>query len=176
MDLATIGTLYRYNSWANERVLDAASRLTEAEFIRELKSSYGSIRDTLTHIVWSEWIWLQRWKGESPTLVFSPSDFPNAESLRERLHKVAADRSTFLRDLSAERVLKPMEYRNIQGEVWRYPLWQQLYHLVNHSTYHRGQVATMMRQLGATPAATDFLVYYDQGGRPPGSVGAREVP
>lgn len=164
MDLATIGALFRYNSWANEQMLDAASRLTEADFKLDLKSSHGSIGDTLTHIVWAEWIWLQRWKGVSPTNVFSPADFPNAESLRERLHSVVAERSAFLRDLSAERFLEPVEYRNVKGEVWRYPLWQQLHHVVNHSTYHRGQVATMLRQLGATPAATAFLVYYDQGG------------
>jgi uncharacterized damage-inducible protein DinB len=164
MDLVTIGALYRYNSWANEEVLDAASRVTEADFIRNLKSSYGSIRDTFTHIVWAEWIWLQRWKGVSPTLVFSPSDFPSAESLRERFRTVAAERSAFLRDLSAQQLLQPVEYRNIKGEVWRYPLWQQQYHVVNHSTYHRGQVTTMLRQVGATPAAVDLLVYYDQGG------------
>ena len=164
MDLATVGALYRYDSWANERVLDAASRVTEADFIRDLKSSHESVRGTLTHIVWGEWIWLQRWKSVSPTLVFSPSDFPDVASLRERLHTVVVERSDFLRELPAERLVPPMEYRNIRGEVWRYPLWQQLYHVVNHSTYHRGQVATMLRQLGATPAATDLLVYYDQGG------------
>lgn len=164
MDLATIGGLYRYNSWANEQVLDAASRLSEADFIRERNDGFGSTRDILTHIVWAEWIWLQRWKGVSPTLVFSPSDFPDAGSLCQRLDRVVAERSAFLRDLPAERILQIMEYRNIKGELWRYPLWQQLYHVVNHSTYHRGQVATTLRHLGVTPAATDFLVYYDRGG------------
>jgi len=164
MDPATIGALYRYNSWANGEVLDAASRVPETDFIRDLRSSYGSIRDTLTHIVWAEWIWLERWKGMSPTLVFSPRDFPNAASLRARFETVVAERSGFLRDLPAERLLQPLEYTNTRGEVWRYPLWQQLYHVVNHSTYHRGQVTTMLRQLGASPAATDLLVYYDQGG------------
>jgi uncharacterized damage-inducible protein DinB len=164
MDAATIGALYRYNSWANEQALDAAAGMSEVDFIRDLKSSYGSVRDTLTHIVWAEWIWLQRWKGRSPTLVFSPSDFPDVASLRERLHTVGVERSAFLGDLPAERLLQPVEYRNLKGVVWRYPLWQQLYQVVNHSTYHRGQVATMLRQLGATPAATDLLVYYDQGG------------
>lgn len=164
MDLATIGALYRYNSWANDQVLDAASRVTDADFTRDLKNSFGSVRDTLTHIVWAEWIWLQRWKGVSPTLVFAPSDFLNTASLRERLHTIVVERSAFLRDLPAKRLLQPMEYKNLKGEVWRYALWQQLDHVVNHSTYHRGQVATMLRQLGATPAATDLLVYYDQGG------------
>jgi uncharacterized damage-inducible protein DinB len=71
----------------------------------------------------------------------------------------------FLKDLAIERLQHVIEYRNLNGETWRYPLWQQLYHVVNHSTYHRGQVVTMLRQLGATPTPTNFLVYYDEGGR-----------
>lgn len=74
MDLPTITTLYQYNSWVNERALNAASRLATADCTRDLKSSYRSIRDTLTHIVWAEWIWLQRWNGVSPTMVFSPRE------------------------------------------------------------------------------------------------------
>lgn len=164
MDLTTIGELYRYNSWANDQVLDAVSRVSQGDFTRDLKSSHGSTRDTLTHVVWSEWIWLQRWNGMSPTVVFSPADFPTVESLRQRFQSVAADRLAFLRGLTADRILQVVEYKNVKGETWRYPLWQQLYHVVNHSTYHRGQVTTMLRQLGAAPAATDFLVYYDQEG------------
>lgn len=164
MNLETIRALHRYNAWANQRVLDTVSRVAPADFATDLKSSYGSIRDTLTHMVWSEWIWLQRWNGLSPTLVFPPADFPNVESLRERFQYVATERSAFLRDITAERLQRVIEYRNVKGEIWRYPLWQQLHHVVNHSTYHRGQVATMLRQLGATPAATDLLVYYDDRG------------
>lgn len=164
MDHATMGALYRYNWWANEQALDAVSRLTQADFSRDLKSSHGSIRDTLTHLVWSEWIWLQRWKGASPTIVFTPADFPSVASLRERFQTVSAGRTAFMADLTTERLHQLIEYRNVKGEIWRYPLWQQLYHVVNHSTYHRGQVATMLRQLGAAPTPTDFLVYYDEGG------------
>jgi len=164
MDLRTIGELYRYNSWANERVLGAVSRVSQADFSRDLKSSHGSMRDTLTHVVWSEWIWLQRWKGVSPTVVFSAPDFPTVDSLRQRFRSVAAERSAFVRDQTADQMVQPVEYKNVRGEIWRYPLWQQLYHVVNHSTYHRGQLTTMLRQLGATPAATDFLVYYDAEG------------
>ncbi len=164
MNLETIGALHQYNTWANQRVLETVSRLAQADFARDLKSSYGSTRDTLTHIVWSEWIWLQRWNGLSPTPVFSPADFPNVENLRERFQSVATERSAFLQGITAERLLHVIEYRNVKGEIWRYPLWQQLHHVVNHSTYHRGQVATMLRQLGATPVATDLLVYYDERG------------
>lgn len=164
MNPATIGALYRYNAWANDKVLDAAAQLPAADFTRDLSSSHRSIRDTLTHTAWAEWIWLQRWKGVSPTRVFSPADFPDAETLRGRFHAVSAERAAFLRDLSAETLLQVVEYANLKGETWRYPLWQQLHHVVNHSTYHRGQAVTLLRQLGATAPATDLLVYYDQGG------------
>lgn len=157
-----MAALYRYDSWANELVLDAVSRLTADEFTQDLKNSHGSIRGTLVHIVWAEWIWLRRWKGESPTIVFSPADFPDVARLRERFRAVAAERDTFLNGLAAEAPLEVVEYHNLEGESWRYPLWQQLLHVVNHSTYHRGQVVTMLRQLGAMPPATDFLRYFDQ--------------
>ena len=162
MDLETLGDLYLYNSWANEQTLQAASRLSAADFDRDLKGSYCSVRETLTHIVWAEWIWLQRWKGVSPTVVFPAADYPTVDSLRRQFEAVATERSAFLRGRSAEQILQVVEYTNRRGQTWRYPLWQQLYHVVNHSTYHRGQVATMLRQLGAAPAATDLLVYYDQ--------------
>jgi uncharacterized damage-inducible protein DinB len=146
-------------------VLSAASRASPADFTRDLKSSHRSIRDTLTHVVWAEWIWLERWKGASPTDLFSPERFPTVESLADRFRAVAAERSGFLEGLSAEAATRVVEYRNLKGETWRYPLWQQLHHVVNHSTYHRGQVITMLRQLGAPAPATDLLVYYDLGGR-----------
>jgi uncharacterized damage-inducible protein DinB len=165
LDPAFVGELYRYNSWANEEVLSAVSRASPADFTRDLGSSYRSIRDTLTHVVWSEWIWLRRWKGTSPTDVFSPDDFPTVESLADRFRAVAAERSVFLEGVTAETASGVVEYRNVEGETWRYPLWQQLYHVLNHSSYHRGQVITMLRQVGASAPTTDFLVYYDVGGR-----------
>jgi len=162
MDLRAIKTLYEYNSWANERALNAASRLAPADFTRNLKSSYPSIRDTLTHLVWAEWIWLERWNGLSPTVIFSPDDFPSTAILRKRFQAVAAERFAFLERLTAERLRQVVEYTNLKGEICRYPLWQQLHHVVNHSTYHRGQIASMLRQVGAVGEAVDFLDYCDE--------------
>jgi uncharacterized damage-inducible protein DinB len=62
-DVAGIQELYRYNQWANHRIFDCVSGVTPQKFTRDLRNSYPSVRDTLTHIVWAEWIWLQRWKG-----------------------------------------------------------------------------------------------------------------
>jgi uncharacterized damage-inducible protein DinB len=68
----------------------------------------------------------------------------------------------FIHNLADESLDKMITYINLKGETWTYPLWQMLQHLVNHSTYHRGQVTTMLRQLGAEPAATDFLLFFDK--------------
>ncbi|MEW5984639.1 MAG: DinB family protein [Acidobacteriota bacterium] len=165
MDLATTAALFRHDAWANERMLAAASHLALADFVRNLKSSHASIRDTLVHIVWAEWIWLQRWKGMSPALVFSPADFPDVHTLHERHIAVEAERSAFLEGLTEDGLREVVEYRNLRGETWRYPLWQQIHHVLNHSAHHRGQVGTMLRQVGAVCPETDLLVYYDAGGQ-----------
>jgi len=162
IDVGVIQEVYRYNHWANGRVFDAVSSLTQEEFARDLGSSHRSVRDTLTHIVWAEWIWLQRWKGTSPQAVFQATNFPHPGALRARWLKVEIEQRAFLEAVTAERLLAVVRYVNLQGQTWQYPLWREMYHVVNHSTYHRGQLTTMLRQLGARPVPTDFLVFHDE--------------
>ncbi len=162
IDVPGIRDLFRYNRWANARLFEAVARLSPEEFVRDLGSSYPSVRDTLLHIVWAEWIWLQRWNGASPRTVFEASDFPDARVLRSRWSEIDAGQQAFLETLTDERLIAVVSYVNLQGQVWRYPLWRQMCHVVNHSTYHRGQSTTMLRQLGARAVATDLLVFDDE--------------
>jgi uncharacterized damage-inducible protein DinB len=162
IDAGVIRELYRYNHWANGRVFEAVPGLTQEEFARDLGGSYRSVRDTLTHIVWAEWIWLQRWKGTSPQTVFQATAFPHPEDLRVRWLQVAIEQRAFVDAVTAERLLAVVPYVNLQGQTWEYPLWREMYHLVNHSSYHRGQLTTMLRQLGTRPVPTDFLVFCDE--------------
>jgi uncharacterized damage-inducible protein DinB len=161
IDVPTIQGLFRYNAWANSRVFDAASSPTEEEFTRDLGSSHPSVRDTLLHIVWAEWIWLQRWKGVSPTAAFQAADFPNCDAVRARWSAVESEQRSFLDAVTEEQLSAVVRYVNLKGEPWQYPLWRQMCHVVNHSTYHRGQVITMLRQLGARPVSTDLLMFDD---------------
>lgn len=62
--------LYDYNRWANARVHDAVAKLTAEQYTHDLSNSFLSVRDTLTHILAAEWIWLKRWQGESPKFSF----------------------------------------------------------------------------------------------------------
>lgn len=161
MDVSRIQALYEYNTWANDRVLDVASHLTPEQFLRHLGSSYRSVRDTLAHVIGGEWIWLMRWKSTSPNALPAPSDFPTLAALRTRWLEVQREQAEFVFGLTEEALVAQVAYINTRGEAFSYLLWQTMQHVVNHSTYHRGQITTMLRQLGAEPIATDFLVFYD---------------
>ena len=161
MNKHDIQYLYEYNRWANHTILDAVSKLTPEQFLRDLQSSHRSVRDTLAHILAAEWIWLERWKGSSPNALLDPADFPNIESVRTRLSKVESECTEFIDGLTDESLTEPITYTNTKGERWTYPLGQMLQHVANHSNYHRGQVTTMLRQLGVEPAPVDLLVFVD---------------
>jgi uncharacterized damage-inducible protein DinB len=162
MDVPLIQELYRYNRWANDRVFEAVAALSPQDFTKDLCNSYPSVRDTLTHIVSGEWIWLQRWKGTSPRQMFDPEQFSELKPLRARCAELGADQRAFLEEITRERLRAVLPYVNLKGQTWRYPLWRQMYHVVNHSSYHRGQLTTMLRQLKAVPVSTDFLVFHDE--------------
>jgi uncharacterized damage-inducible protein DinB len=85
------------------------------------------------------------------------------DSLQTRWLEVEVEQRAFVESLAAEHLRSLVHYVNLQGQSWHYPLWRQMYHMVNHSTYHRGQVIMMLRQLGARPVAIDFLIFHDAG-------------
>jgi uncharacterized damage-inducible protein DinB len=160
MDRQDIDTLYAYNRWATARTLQAAEAVTPEQFQKDLGNSFPSVRDTLAHIVNVEWLWLRRWQGESPTRVVPASDYPSVAKLREGFAGVDADRQRFLAGIPDAQLAATFTWRDMQGVERRLPLIQTLQHVVNHGTYHRGQVTTMLRQLGATPVSTDLYRFY----------------
>lgn len=161
MDLQSIHALYDYNRWANSRVLDAVSKLNPEQFTRDLENSFRSVRETLVHILAAEWIWLERWNGTSPKGMLGAAELSDVETIRQRWDKVESDRREFIRKLTPERLEAVVNYANVRGQAFAYPLWQMLVHVVNHSTYHRGQLTTLLRQVGAKPVGTDLLAFYD---------------
>jgi len=154
-----IVTLYEYNRWANGRTLDAVEKLDPAAFLKNLGNSFASIHATLVHIAGAEWAWLRRWHGDSPSKL-PTGEFPTVASLRERFQSLDREREAFLAGVSEERLQQPFEYKDLAGNAMRLPLVQSMQHVVNHGTYHRGQVTTMLRQLGATPIGTDMSRFY----------------
>ena len=155
-----IRQLYDYNAWANRRAIEASSALTAEQFTRPLGSSFSSVRDTLAHIYGAEWIWLERFQGRSPSSLPDAKEFTTLASLRERWLEHEARLLGFVRGLTQADLDRVMEYKTLKFGVYRNPLWQSMQHLVNHGTYHRGQVTTLLRQLGAQPILTDLMHFY----------------
>ena len=161
MEASQILRLYAYNEWANLRTLDALQSLSADQFTRSLGGSFSSIRDTFSHVVDAEWIWCRRWQGESPRTFPKPDSYRDVAALRARWVEVRKAQAAFLADLADPDLRRPVTYVNLKGETWTYVLEDALVHLVNHSSYHRGQVATLLRQVGAVPLATDYLLFLD---------------
>ena len=157
--------LYDYNRWANARVLDAVSKLKPDQLTKDLESSHRSLRDTLVHVLAGEWIWLERWNGTSHKALLDPAEFPTVESIRKRWEEVDRGYQKFIHEVREESLDKVITYINTKGEQWAYPLAQMFQHVMNHSTYHRGQVTTLLRQLGAEATPLDLLIFMDVGGR-----------
>jgi len=155
-----VRVLYDYNAWANRRTLDACSALANEQFTRDLGCSHRSVRDTLAHIMGAAWIWLERWNGRSPSGLPPSDQYANLSILRARWGEIERDVLQFVAGLSKEELEQDRPYRTTEGKSYSQPLWQMLQHLVNHSTYHRGQVAAMLRQLDVKPVATDLIAFY----------------
>ena len=164
-----IQLLYEYDRWANNRVLQAASALSVEQFTRDLGGSFRSVRDTLVHIIGGEWNWLAYWKETSHSSVltdlrkrrdalFNPPAFPNIAAVQFKWAEIEKEQVEFVNCVTNESLEKMIPFRATQIR-----LAHLMQHLANHSTYHRGQIALMMRQLDADPLATDFHMFLIEG-------------
>jgi uncharacterized damage-inducible protein DinB len=165
MNIDDVRKLIDYDQWANQKMVDAIGKLDRDQFTRRIESSFSSIRDTLAHIIAAEWVYVRRWKGESPTAMPGWATNSTLESLLSNLREIERERAGFVAALTDESLVTPITYRNFRGQEWTYLLSDMFLHVVNHSTYHRGQLTTMIRQVGGTPPATDLLLMRDEEAR-----------
>ena len=160
MHLEDMRTLVDYHYWARDRALDAAAALEPEQFTRDLGNSFRSIRDTLAHLYAAEWAWCSRWNGQSPT-AFPPATFPDVPALRSRWSQLESDVRAVLERMGTQGLDAVIEYKMLNGDPRASVFWQMVQHVVNHASYHRGQVTTMMRQLGAQPPQSmDLITFY----------------
>lgn len=164
MNLNDIQQLYAYTEWANALTLDAAEKLSAEQLLQDVQISHGSIFGTLLHMAGAEWIWLERWHGHSPTgadawAQWTVEHCGDLQQLRAQWQQVIDKRRAYLASLTDADLPREVSFKRINGEANSLPLVQQMQHVVNHATLHRGQVVGMIRQLGSAPPATDLLFY-----------------
>lgn len=161
MNREGMARLLEYTKWANHKVIRAVATLSVDDFKKDLGSSFGGVRGTLAHMLTAEWIWLERWKGVSPTKFLDEGEFADIVALSDRWKAVERHRESWFRGLAKGAARQKIRYKNTAGQAFEVPLWQLVQHVANHSTYHRGQVVAMLRQLGAKGVSTD-LVFWDR--------------
>jgi len=158
--------LIDYNYWARDRVLDAVATITPEQFIRPMGNSFNSIRDTVAHICTAERIWITRLTGEKPQGLQKPDRLPDVDAVRKEWAKLEGEMREQLARLGPEAVERTIAYQDLRGDDQLDVIWQMLQHVVNHGTYHRGQITTMLRQLDAVPPKSmDLIAFYRERNR-----------
>lgn len=160
MKPAEMRELFAFNAWANRRIISAVEALSPEQFTKEMASSFSSIRDTLVHIWSVEWIWLERLEGRSPTSFPNAKEFPDLSSMTGRWYDIEHKWLEYASRLDETALDEEVDYKTMSFGPSRNPRWQMMQHVVNHSTYHRGQITTMLRQLGAKGITTDLIFFY----------------
>jgi uncharacterized damage-inducible protein DinB len=163
MTLQDLQTLLDYHYWARDRLLDALDLLAPEQFTRDLGSSFKSIRDTVSHTYAAEWAWHSRWIGQSPSGPLPFDQFADVASVRAAWTALEPKVRGFVEDAGEAGLTRVIDYKLLNGQPGATPLWQMVQHVVNHASYHRGQVTTMLRQIGAAPAKSmDLIAFYRQ--------------
>jgi uncharacterized damage-inducible protein DinB len=159
--LQALRFLYDYNTWATQRVLDAAERLRLQQFV-SAQDGHEAIRDLLVHSIWAQWIWLERCRGASPQERWQPGAFPYVATLTARWREVDTQTHAYLNALTEADLAQVITYENFAGETWSYPVWQVLLHQANHAQQHRSEAALLLTRAGSSPGNLDLLVFEDE--------------
>ena len=160
MNKQDILTLYQYNQWANAKILNAAANITQEQYLAGASFPHGGLRGTLVHTLFAEWIWRQRWEGNSPTVRLKPDDFPTFESLRVRWAEEETLLIAFVESLTDERLNSKFSYKSTDGTPHERMLWQAMAHVVNHGTQHRTEAAALLTDFGQSPGDIDMILYF----------------
>jgi uncharacterized damage-inducible protein DinB len=160
MDTQALVLQLRFSAWATRRALESAATLSEEELRRDLGNSYGGVFGTLTHIFQGDAIWFDRLMGQ-PTgslAAYAPgADLIELSAKWRALHHRYTSWAEGLAPADWDRIVR---HKNLKGEASRQAVWRIVLHVVNHASYHRGQITTMLRQLGREPMGTDLMLFY----------------
>ena len=164
MTVGEVHEQFAYNAWANRLLFAALAALPAEPYFCDLHSSHGGLHGTVCHIVWAEELWLTRWLGRPKPAVAQGKDLPTLAAAVERWERIEAERAAFLERLTEGKLGETLAVKPSTGGEYVHTYRQMLRHAVDHSSYHRGQLVTMLRQVGAQPPNTGLIVFYRRHG------------
>jgi uncharacterized damage-inducible protein DinB len=151
---------FEFMKWADEIMLAALQQVPHDKLTHDHRNSFHSLLDTLNHVYLAELVWLKRVQ-ENPNAQLGDLESPaTIEALAKAWPEVHRRWLDWSRSFSTDDWLKSLTWTNSTGAINHRPYWQVALHLVNHGTYHRGQLATMLRQSGTKPPGTDLITFY----------------
>jgi uncharacterized damage-inducible protein DinB len=154
--MSELAALLEYTQWATERTLQAVSPLGLEAYTKDLGNSFPSIRDTLVHIYGADRAWLGRVQGQHLGRV-DPETYTDVTGLKADWVQVLSAWPEVIKPLNPQQVIS---YQSFDGTAYANTLEEIVRHVVNHATYHRGQVTTMLKHLGMKPSSTDLIAFY----------------
>ena len=152
-----------YNLWANNIVCTWLQQITDEQWNKEVISSFNSIQETVLHIISAERAWLERFK-KNPQTVWIQSSFEGTKDDHIKLWKETSEElKNFIDAFDENNLTTNLDFKRLNGEAYSMPYYQLFAHVVNHGTYHRGQLVTMLRQVGFTNvSSTDLSGFYSK--------------
>lgn len=159
--------MYDYNAWANGLIFRAAQGITPEEFTQKDAHSQKSLREILTHVLFAEWLWLERMKGNSPdstvvSAALQPGDFPTLADLHRRWFEEELKMREYLADFTEEKLGQSFRYTTTKGQPFQQTYLEVLTHVVLHGMQHRAEAAQILTNLGRSPGDIDFIRYLRQ--------------
>ena len=163
--------LSRSNAWFDERLYGVCDGLSDVQRMHDHGAFFGSIHGTLNHIVWGDTMWLQRFNTQGvafPALTGGELGLPAGASygtvlepdwaaLKARRERLDAAIEAWVAQMPDDFPLRTMRYANTRGVLREHPVWQAMTHFFNHQTHHRGQVTTLLSQVGVAVGVTDLI-------------------
>jgi uncharacterized damage-inducible protein DinB len=150
--------LFAYDRWANTKVLDACRKLTAEQYVAEPVPGWSSVRSTLYHITWVTEFHLRTLAGDPDDSIPTEADLPTVDDAARLLERAYRHFEELRPTLTPERLNTLLTVRG-RGYTFTLPRWAMLRHIVNHSTYHRGQVASKLKRFGIEQQISDFFFW-----------------
>jgi uncharacterized damage-inducible protein DinB len=150
-----------YSAWASQRLVQAASELTEAELVRDFQTSDRSVLGTLVHTFAADRVWLARLRQSRHLQYSSEADY-HLSVLQNDWPDLYRQWDELLAGWYDDAVRADLTYQDMRGRTWIQPIWQLVLHVVNHGTHHRGQVSGFLRTMGRVPPVLDLVAFYRQ--------------
>jgi len=156
--------LFQYNAWSTAKILDAASHVTTEQFLAPVPFPHGSLRGTLVHALFGEWVWRKRWEGSPQNPMWNIEEFPTFAYVRARWANEEERLMSFVSNLTEESLYHKIKYVSTEGFPHERVLWESMAHLVNHGTQHKTEAAAILTGMGHSPGDIDLIVYLNETG------------